>query len=130
MLDYSDKLPTGRYDLDAKNKLVGEISEFTQALADSDRLGAFTELADLVYYGIKCLFNGLANEREIIDVIVSACRILGCSPTDAFAVAQIKYQLRAITVGTKNDTEERKAVAKRVDAAIASNRNFQLSESQ
>lgn len=95
ILDLAGKLPSGRIDSQAPNKLLGEIEELEEALAENDIDGALTEIADVVYYAAK--------------VIALASDLAGIARTEAFAVAQAKYRLRARDGNPKDDAAERAA---------------------
>ena len=92
----ADKLPSGAYDEAALSKLIAECDEFDTAMADDDIVGAYTELADVVYYSAK-LINTLAEQA-------------GVTMYDALRFAAAKYALRAEPGNPKNDEAERAAV--------------------
>lgn len=121
LLSFADRLPSGRFDTRAKDKLCAEVLEFLEALSEHDRLGAFTEVADLVYYGVKAVFNHLVAEYDVASIIASACALLDCSALDAFDVARIKYHLRAEVIQDKDDFCERQEIACRVGITTSPN---------
>lgn len=87
--------PTGLPDPAAADKLLKEREEFRQAQAAGDEIGAFTELADRIYYACK----------EIATAAIEA----GVSLEQALEICLIKYGLRINS--TKNDAAERSAIA-------------------
>lgn len=110
LIGFADLLPTGSLDSSAHHKLLNEIEEFKHAIAHHDIVGAYTEIADIIYYGIKSVFNRQITEIEVAGIICVACRQLACDPGVAFAAALTKYRLRAVTNRVKDDHAERVAV--------------------
>lgn len=111
LLRYADALPTGRKDKLAQAKLEHELAEFDQALSIGDEIGAYTEIADIVYYCAKAVSNQLLTKRDVSQILASACLKLECTPADAFMSSIIKYHLRAEVNQDKNDKAEREAIS-------------------
>ena len=92
----ADKLPSGAYDEASLSKLMAEVAEFREAMGADDIVGAYTELADVVYYAAK-LIHTLAEQA-------------GVTTYDALRFAEAKYALRAEPGNPKDDEAERSAV--------------------
>ncbi len=103
LLDLAAKLPSGRINTGAPEKLAAEMAELRQAIAAGDRIGAALEAADVVYYAVKA--------------IALAADLAGISRTEAFAVALAKYRLRARDGNPKDDAAERAACREAIHPA-------------
>ena len=106
-------LPGGVNDPRSFEKLQAERGEFAETIAERDGLGAFTELADILYYVGKCLLNDLLGRPEAEQIIQEALASLdasgdGVDAGTALAILDAKYRVRV--EGRKNDTEERQRV--------------------
>lgn len=90
------RLPSGLNDPMAAKKLVNELEELNQSLAQDDYVGALTEAADAAYYAAK----HLQYVAHLLDISVA----------DVLACGKAKYSLRAQPNNPKNDAAEREAV--------------------
>jgi len=65
IVELAAMLPSGLQDAKAVQKLEREYQELVDAIEVEDRIGALTELADVVYYGAKVLeYNGVVFLRR------------------------------------------------------------------
>lgn len=110
LLGLADKLPTGRTDEKASEKMQRETQEYQECIAAGDMLGALLEAGDVVYYAAKCAHNGVMSEKQ---ARLHAESVVGAafSFEQALCAAHVKYNLRARPGNPKNDAQERLAVS-------------------
>ena len=111
LISLSSKLPSGSNDPKAFSKMLHEIEEFNEKLADGDRLGALLECADVLYYAVKSIYSNLF-DQEMAGVYIEEVRQKGgFTRSQVEQAALIKYSLRAQPGNPKDDRKERAACA-------------------
>lgn len=104
------KLPTGLEDPKSATKMFNETTELRAELIKGDMLGALLESADVLYYGVKAVCNGLLHYKTVENHIGYIFHITGYWSDLVILACIYKYALRARPGNPKNDAEEREAV--------------------
>ena len=99
----------GRFDPRATEKLAREREELAEALAVGDTVGAWTEVADVVYYAAKCVATQRMTKAEAQRLVEVEAAGAGLDFAAAVRVAAAKYEARSGS-GCKDDQAEREAV--------------------
>lgn len=115
--ELADKLPSGRRDARARQKLDKELEELLECLEAGDAPGALLEAADCLYYAAKVYFNappagrdGLVAFFKFGNTLVEIAETSGFSQRAIMDACIIKYTLRAQPGNPKNHKNEVAAI--------------------
>lgn len=115
--ELADKLPTGRVDARARQKLDKELEELLACLEGRDTPGALLEAADCLYYAVKIYFNAPPAGREGLtaffgfgETLAEIAEMSGFSQRTIMDACIIKYTLRSRPGNPKNHDEEVSAI--------------------
>ena len=106
----------GRHDSHAAEKLQREREELDEALAAGDIVGAWTEVADVVYYAAKCVATQKMTEATARRIVSAESASAGVDFDTAVRMGVAKYKVRirnnekGLVKTPAGDAREREAV--------------------